>query len=497
MVSASRRLPVVRLGLRAKLMLLTSLVMLFVVSTVVALVSRNMRHVIEDETLKRSLAIAKSFGATNLQFFRTYSWYSVQQNARTARSDNELAYLVVYNKEGLRVADTQDPHVLAPLPSDPEVRSLLAQASVVSREIEFSATAASSPERVFDTFVPITPDDSSRPWATVRIGIDTAPMVRSLQVTQLHIVQIGLFALLIGLLGAALLGARITTPIIRLKEGSLRAASGDLSSTINVQSGDELEALAQNFNYMMAQIKQHQEERIRAEKLAAVGYMVNTIVHDCRTPITVIKGFASVLQEFQTSPAQQRECLDFIQFEVDRMERMLDEILQYTVERKTSLVFHEEPLDDFVKVCCTEIKVLLKTTQIQLASDLGCSALVRIDRDKLRRAILNLAANAREALRGEGEIRVKTESIDGQAVIYVEDTGSGIPEELREKIFEPFFTHGKSLKGFGLGMSITQRIIADHSGRIELRSELGKGTTFSIWLPAAAAATPHATEAAG
>ncbi len=245
---------------------------------------------------------------------------------------------------------------------------------------------------------------------------------------------------------------------------------------------------------MMAQIKQHQEERIRAEKLAAVGYMVNTVVHDCRTPIAVIKGFASVMQEFETSPAQQREYLDFIEFEVDRMERMLDEILQYAVERKTSLVFHEEPLDDFVKECCTEIKILLRTTQIQLSSDLRCDALVRVDKDKLRRAILNLVANAREALKGEGEIRLKTESIDGHAIIHVEDTGSGIPEEIREKIFEPFFTHGKSLKGFGLGMSITQRIIADHSGRIELQSESGKGTTFSIWLPLAAA-SPRASAA--
>lgn len=496
MASSPRPLIVVRLGLRSKLMLLTSLVMLFVVSLVVIMVSRNMRNVIEDETLKRSLAIAKSFGANNVESFRAYSWFKVQQNSRNASSDNELEYLVVYNKEGLRVADTRDPHVLAPLPSEPGVRSLLAQASVVSREIEFVSDTMGSSERVFDTLVPITASDSPKPWATVRIGIATAPMARSLRETQLHILQIGLVSLLIGLLGAAFLGARITTPIIRLKEGSLRAASGDLSSIIQVQSGDELEALAQNFNYMMAQIKQHQEERIRAEKLAAVGYMVNTVVHDCRTPIAVIKGFASVLQEFETTPAQQREYLDFIQFEVDRMERMLDEILQYAVERKTSLVLHEESLDDFVKECCTEIKVLLKTTQIQLSSDLHCNALVRVDKDKLRRAILNLAANAREALKGEGEIRLKTESIESQAVIHVEDTGSGIPEDLKQKIFEPFFTHGKSLKGFGLGMSITQRIVSDHSGRIELHSELGKGTTFSIWLPLAVG-SPRASAAAG
>lgn len=494
-------LPALHLGLRAKLMLLTSLAMLFVVSLVVLLVSRNMRHVIEDETLKRSLAIAKAFGATNLEFIRLYNWFPLQQNARIACTDNGLEYLAVYSKEGQRVADTEDAQLLSPLPSEPEVRGLLAQGAVISREIDFTPTqsTSSASKKVFDTFVPITSSDSPRPWATVRLGIATAPMVASIQETQLHILQVGLFTLLLGLMGAAFLGARITTPIIRLKEGSLRAASGDLSATIQVHSGDELQSLADNFNYMMAQIKQHQEERIRAEKLAAVGYMVNTVVHDCRTPIAVIKGFASVLQEFQVSAAQQRECLDFIQFEVDRMERMLDEILQYAVERKTSLVLQEQPLDDFVNECCTEIKVLLKTSQIRLSSDLRCGAVVRIDRDKLRRAVLNLAANAREAMKGEGEIRLKTESIDGQAVIHMEDTGMGIPEELQKKIFEPFFTHGKSLKGFGLGMSITQRIISDHAGRIELQSQLGKGTTFSIWLPAATAdpANPQAGAAAG
>ena len=481
-----RPLPVVKLGLRTKLMLLTSVILLFVVAVVVALVSHNMRLVTRDQSLKLSLAIAKAFGATNLELFKAYSWYRVQQNARTTRSDNRLAYLIVYNKEGLRVADTGDPQLLSPLPSDPEALSLVAQATIIYREIESSPDGTQSRLKVFDTFVPIIASDSPRPWATVRIGIDTAPMVRSLQDTQRHLLQVGLFSLLLGLMGAAFLGARITTPIIRLKEGSLRAALGDLSFTIHVQSGDELEALAENFNYMMAQIKQHQEERIRAEKLAAVGYMVNTVVHDCRTPITVIKGFASVMQEFHTPPEQQREYLDFIQFEVDRMERMLDEILQYAVERKTSFVFRDEPIDDFLKECCTEIEVLLRTTHIRLSATLQSNAIARIDRDKLRRAILNLAANAREALKGEGEIRVQTEFINGHAVIHVADTGGGIPEEIRTKIFEPFFTHGKSLKGFGLGMSITSRIIADHSGRIELQSVVGQGTTFSIWLPATA-----------
>ncbi|MCI0417735.1 MAG: HAMP domain-containing histidine kinase, partial [Acidobacteria bacterium] len=371
------------------------------------------------------------------------------------------------------------------VPSDPETRNLLANNSMLFREIQAESRNGAAPQKVFDTLLPVNSPESPRPWGTVRIGIAADDMHRYLRDTQVHILQIGLLSLVLGLLGAAFLAARITTPIVRLKEGSLRAASGDLSSRIDVQSGDELEALANNFNFMMDQIRQHQEERIRAEKLAAVGYMVNTIVHDCRTPITVIKGFASVLQEFQTSAEQQRKCLDFIHFEVGRMERMLDEILQYAIDRKTSLSFQEEPFDDFAQECCTEIEVLLKHTQIQFSSKLDCKVAVRMDKDKLRRAILNIAANAREALKGAGEICVRTEQADGQAVIHVADTGTGIPAELKSKIFEPFFTHGKSLSGFGLGMSITRKIIADHSGRIDLESEVGKGTIFSIRLPLA------------
>ena len=162
MASSPRPRIVVRLGLRSKLMLLTSLVMLFVVSLVVIMVSRNMRNVIQDETLKRSLAIAKSFGANNLEFFRAYSWFKVQQNASNARSDNELAYLVVYNKEGLRVADTEDPHVLAPLPLNPEFEVCSLKRPSCRAKSNSYRTLVGSSERVFDTLVPITASDSPK-----------------------------------------------------------------------------------------------------------------------------------------------------------------------------------------------------------------------------------------------------------------------------------------------------------------------------------------------
>lgn len=458
-------------------MLVIGLLMTAVLGVVMALVSHNMGRVIEDETRKRGIAIAQLFGATNLAHLQNAYWRPVQQNAHTAKSENDLAYVIVYDKEKRVIAHTEDENLIHPAPTDPEVLGLLAADSLL-----FRRTPLASDTRVFDILLPVNMQGYPNRWGTVQIGISAEHMYRSIRDTQLHLLQTGLFCLVLGLLGAAVLAARLTKPLLKLKEGSLRAATGDLSSRIEVHSGDEMEALAENFNFMMDQIKQHHEERLRSEKLAAVGFMVNTIVHDCRTPITVIKGFASVMQEFQISAEQQRECLDFINFEVGRMERMLDEILQYATDKKSQLKLEEAPLDEFARECCIEIEILLKHTEIQFSSDLNSGAWVRIDRDKLRRAVLNIAANAREALQGKGSICVATTRENGQAVIRVTDTGSGIAEEVKQKIFDPFFTHGKS-HGFGLGMSITQKIVRDHSGGIQLESTIGKGTTFSIRIP--------------
>ena len=109
-----------------------------------------------------------------------------------------------------------------------------------------------------------------------------------------------------GIVGAWILANRITDPVSTIAGGALKASAGDLSHRIQVKTGDELEELANHFNDMMDRIRQSQEERIKTEKLAAVGTMVNTIVHDCRTPITVIKGFNSLLSDYDLSSDKKR-----------------------------------------------------------------------------------------------------------------------------------------------------------------------------------------------
>jgi signal transduction histidine kinase len=469
-----------RLKLRTKLMVLTGLLVSLIILLVMALVNRNTRRLILEETQKRGIAIAQLFGTTNLNHLKFYDSDSVQRNAPIAKSENDLLYIIVYNKEGLIVVHTEDPNLLlAPDPSQEAIDSIRAESPLV-RELEFGALGVR--QKVFDISVPVKTSESPGRWGTVRIGISPNHMNQSLAEMRLQILQIGLIALFFGLLGTLVLAERISTPISKLMTGSLRAAEGDLSHRIEVHSGDELEGLAANFNYMMDQIRLNQEERIKSEKMAAVGHMVNAIVHDCRTPITVIKGFASVLKDFELSNEKNQECLNFIDFEVERMERMLEEILQFARDQKTPMVLENHHFDEFVRECAVEIGALLKDSQIKLSTDLRCDCVVRMDRDKLRRAILNIAANAKEALKGPGELKITTKANQAHAIVALSDSGPGISEEIKRRVFDPFFTHGKA-GGFGLGMSITKAIIDGHSGTISLESDLGKGTTFAIQIP--------------
>jgi signal transduction histidine kinase len=105
-----------------------------------------------------------------------------------------------------------------------------------------------------------------------------------------------------------------------------------------------------------------------------------------------------------------------------------------------------------------------------------------LDHDRLQRAIINILSNAEDATPSGGEIRVNASTNDGLLIFRIKDTGAGIPEDIRSKIFEPFATFGKR-RGTGLGLAITRRIVEEHFGEIHFESELGKGTTFFIKIP--------------
>src|SRR3990172_4462229 len=277
-----------RIGLRAKLMFLTGVLLSLVVTVLVALVSRKLHEIIVAENRTRGLAIAQLFGATNVNHLKAYQFLPIQQNALIAKDENQLSYVIVYDKEGRIVAHTADFGALFSTAAEPESRNHSASGQIIFQERTSPPFLNEAEERYFEIFLPVTAPESPKQWGTIQLGISFAPMEKVLLQTQIYLYGLGILSLSVGLVLAASLATRITTPIQKMAEASLQAARGDLSVRIQVLSGDELETLAGNFNYMIEQIKTHQEARIRAEKPAAVGNLVNSIVHDCRTPLTVI-----------------------------------------------------------------------------------------------------------------------------------------------------------------------------------------------------------------
>jgi signal transduction histidine kinase len=483
-----------RVGLRAKLMSLTAFLLSFVVILIIILVSRKIRQVSVDESRGRGIAIAQLFGATNVNYLKSYHLLPIQQNVMIAKAENQLGYLIVYDEEGRIVAHTDDPGAVFSFPADRDSKTLLSSGQAIFREKTSSPSQTNLEDRYFEVFLPVTAPESAKAWGTIQLGISTRPMEKVLHETQFHLIELGILCLVVGLIGAASLAARITTPIQELAKASLQAAQGNLLVRIQVHSGDEIETLAENFNYMIEQIRNHQDARVKAEKAAAIGNLVNTIVHDCRTPLTVIKGFASFLTEFDTPPPNLKECLQLINCEVERLERMVDEILDFPSAGRSSLTLELINVDEFVSECCVEIQALLQRSQVTLARDLKSNVQVLLDKNQMRRALLNLVANAQDAIQGAGTICVSTEWIDSQSVLRIADDGREIPLELQPNLFEPFFTHGKT-RGHGLGMSITKRIVEEHSGKISFESIPGRGTVFTIAIPVATNARKQSASA--
>ncbi len=222
------------------------------------------------------------------------------------------------------------------------------------------------------------------------------------------------------------------------------------------------------------------QEMVNNERLTAVGRMAATILHDIRNPIATMRLAAGVIKKRSDSPDAVRMADEMIH-QVDRLSAMVQEILEFsrgmssTVLTTTSL---SSAMDSVVPYLETE----LAPRNIALTKQYGYDGEALLDAGKFARVIANLVGNAADAMPEGGTITICTSRSETGIAIEVTDTGTGIPEEVLKRVFEPFFSHGKK-HGTGLGLSIVKRIMDDHHGTIEVSSAPGKGSTFRLLLP--------------
>lgn len=225
-------------------------------------------------------------------------------------------------------------------------------------------------------------------------------------------------------------------------------------------------------------------EVMRSERLSLVGAMANSIIHDLKNPICIVRCCSDLISR-DTNDARIRELAAMTDKAVDGMLSMTQELLDYA-RGSTSLSCETISIWRLLDELNQQALRLLPGHNIQFAKNIRYDGNVFIDLSRFIRVLANLIKNAREAMPNGGILTISTDRVNDQAVIRISDTGVGIPAELLPRLFEPFVTHGKS-HGTGLGMAIAKSVVEAHHGKISVTSVQGKGTTVDVRLPIPAA----------
>ena len=292
---------------------------------------------------------------------------------------------------------------------------------------------------------------------------------------------------------------RITQPILQLAEGAKAIGSGNLDHRISITSQNEVGALAKEFNQMATKLKesysnleQKVEERtaqlLRAERLAAVGELAAEVAHEINNPLGGLRNFASMLENEPENTQQTKKYAALILEGLKRVEIIVKRLL--TFSRPYSLQMSDKNINYIINNSIKFIEYRIEPCHITIKKDLNETIpYVYIDADNISQVLINIMVNALESMPDGGTLTIKTDTCkehDNCVTVCIADTGCGIREELKDKIFKPFFTtkNKEGEKGLGMGLAISKRIIEDHHGKINVESNIGKGTTFRICLPA-------------
>src|SRR5579863_3692149 len=284
----------------------------------------------------------------------------------------------------------------------------------------------------------------------------------------------------------------IQRPMVELQEKMAQVGEGNLNVEVSfAQRNDEIGDLGRNFNHMMQQLRDsrreierlHRTQMSRAEHLATLGELATGLAHEIRNPLAGIAGVIEIVGRDLPATSPARAVVKDVRLEISRISRTLTDLLETARPRRPEV--RRSNLNTTVEhaVMLARQQVLSRPIKIELlkAPDLPE---VEHDSDQVHQVLLNLLLNAVQAMEKTGTVKVEIDKRDSFALVSVTDTGRGMTEQQQAQIFRPFFTTRSN--GTGLGLPLVRRIVEEHEGQIEVNSEPGKGSTFTVLLPFAA-----------
>jgi signal transduction histidine kinase len=281
----------------------------------------------------------------------------------------------------------------------------------------------------------------------------------------------------------------IQRPMVELQEKIARVGEGDFDVSVKfAKRNDEIGDLGRNFNHMVQQLRESREEierlhrtqMSRAEHLATLGELATGLAHEIRNPLAGIAGVVEIISRDLPSTSPARAVVKDIRLEVAQINRILTDLLQAARPHPPEVRLTDLNTTIEHAVMLARQQVLSRPIKIELVKEPALPN-VEHDSDQIHQVLLNLLLNSVQAIEGSGTVRVVIAAKKDNALISVTDSGRGIAPEHLPYIFRPFYTTKGN--GTGLGLSLARRIVEDHRGRIEVESEVGKGTEFLVTLP--------------
>jgi two-component system NtrC family sensor kinase len=316
----------------------------------------------------------------------------------------------------------------------------------------------------------------------------------------------------------------VHTPVKVLTEGTKRLTKGELGLQLPVESDDEVGELADSFNLMSLRLRDANEEitswartleerveqksnelkkahdhLLQAEKMASIGKLAAVVAHEVNNPLSGILTYSKLIKKWidngdlERRPdrmGEARQCLDLVESESRRCGDLVRNLL--TFSRAAPMNLSHVELNPIIERCVKLVQHQLEMNSIQWQMDLDPDLpTVYCDAAQIEQVLLALVMNAVDAMPRGGNLWLRSRYLpeSRQVVLQVRDDGAGISPDVLPKLFEPFVTTKESGKGVGLGLAISKSIIERHKGKIEVESELGRGTCFHIVLPLDASAT--------
>jgi signal transduction histidine kinase/cell division protein FtsL len=496
-----RAFRILRGSLRAKFIVVIVLLQIAVMGAVAVVMERHQQRAIIAQARLRSLSLTASLAALSEGYLLNYNYIKLEQATEKLTADEpDVIYTVAHLYDGRVAAFSGRDDLQGKILDDPiSQRALQATEPLVQNIILPELDAPG-----YDVAIPVFIPRSPKKWGTIRVGFSLRRAYELIHQTRRDLLWLSLAAIVGGTSLAILLALRISRPIGQLVAAAQELAKGAYGGPVRVDARGEIGYLAHAFEQMRASLLRHleseaeekrhleesnrklreaQQQLIQSERLAAVGKVAARVAHEVNNPLAIIKTSVRIISNQSPPDSPTTGSLQMIEEEISRIARIIQELLEFSrpAPPTQELVQVNTVIQDLEYLLEQDLREKQIAFKVLLEPGLPC---VLISSDQLKQVVLNMVRNAEDAMPRGGELAVRTTQQGRFVELNITDTGHGIPAEHCEHIFDPFFTTKRRGRGVGLGLSVSYGIITAARGHIKVESEVGKGSTFRVSLPA-------------